>query len=148
MPKMSPYLLVVVFGLMAYACTVNDNDPPEPSPPVIPTIWETLAGKYSGLDSCIIKYQGQIDTTYNASSVTIDSISPSLAILNVGWEAYCNGDSIANINSAELYYVWYSSGHQYHIYLDTLTRHMTLRHSRITGGTDYQFTCIGELDHE
>lgn len=146
MPKLLNYALVTVFGLSMYACSVNNNDDPEPAK--TPTIWEKLAGNYTGDGMCISWRYGDIDTTYySGKSFIVDSITPSKLYTKRGWIWELDGDSISNSTSGILKYNYIGSNGKFDsAQFDTLT----LELHWVSGG-GYGYTkdkCIFDYKHD
>lgn len=147
MPKMLPPLVVVVLGVTLFACSSNNDDMPQPVK--TPTIWDKLAGNYTGAGLCIWEHNGEIDTTiYNAKTITVDSITPSELFVPFPTAlGRMLGDSAENATSAMPKYVYYGSNGKFaYAVLDTLTLQM---HWEDGGGFGFNKNkCTFDLVHD
>ena len=146
MSKLLCYTLFTVFGLSIYACSVNNNDDPEPTK--MPTIWDKLAGTYTGDGMCISWQNADIDTTYYTSkSFLVDSITPGKLYTPHGYISELEGDSVLNTTSGILKYYYYGTNGKFdYAEFDTLTLEL---HWESGGGYSYtKNKCIFDYLHD
>ena len=138
--------LIALFLLAIGSC--QDKEPANPADPDDPITdyWAQFTGNYAAVDTCIT-FGGvpSPDTTYENSTVTVDSISPNYFRIKSGIFFY-GGDSTHNVNSDTAYYHFVYSSYSGAAWLVKDTKQLLLK--RVTSNGFRYITCFGVYLHE